>query len=140
MTWIPPRMEDIASPQNPYYNLTNSELTLINPELSKKLKESKMLRKEQLNLNEAIANVWRGEESLQENQQELTEEQIVEQLTEDITAICESIQEEVGFELSEDEIAYIVNSLLEAEEEDEDEDEDKDEDDDKPAFLKKKKK
>jgi uncharacterized protein YpuA (DUF1002 family) len=138
MTWIPPRMEDIASPQNPYYNLTNSELTLINPELSKKLKESKMLRKEQLDLSEAIANVWTGQQEEAPATEELTEEALVEQLTEDLTSVVEAIQEDVGFELNEDEINYIINALLEAEEEDEDEDED--EDDDKPAFMKKKKK
>ena len=140
MTWIPPRTEDIASPLNPFFNLSNSEVKEINPELSKKLKESKMNRNEQLNLSEAIANVWTGgqKQEIQESEEVLTEEMLVEQLTNDITAIVESVQEEVGFELSEDEINYIVDTLLEAEEEEEDEEED--EDDDKPAFMKKKKK
>tara|TARA_Y100000004_G_C8775458_1_gene352585 strand:+ start:31 stop:453 length:423 start_codon:yes stop_codon:yes gene_type:complete len=140
MTWIPPRAEDIASPLNPFFNLSDSEVKEINPELAKKLKESKMNRKEQLNLSEAIANVWTGgqKQEIQESEEVLTEEMLVEQLTNDITAIVESVQEEVGFELSEDEINYIVDTLLEAEEEEEDEEED--EDDDKPAFMKKKKK
>ena len=99
-----------------------------------------MNRKEQLNLSEAIANVWTGgqKQEIQESEEVLTEEMLVEQLTNDLTAIVESVQEEVGFELSEDEINYIVDTLLEAEEEEEEEDED--EDDDKPAFMKKKKK
>ena len=127
MTWIPPRTEDIASPLNPFYNLTNSEVQQVNPELSKKLKESKMNRKEHLDLNEAIANVWAGQapqEEIQEGEEVLTEEMLVEQLTEDLTTVVESIQDEVGFELSEDEINYIVDTLLEAEDEDEDEDDD----------------
>ena len=96
-----------------------------------------MNRKEQLNLHEAIANVWTGKaEEVQEETVEINEEQLIEQLTEDLTTVVESIQDEVGFELSEDEINYIIDTLLEAEE-DEDEDED---DDDKPAFMKKKKK
>ena len=96
-----------------------------------------MNRKEQLNLHEAIANVWTGKaEEVQEEAVEINEEQLIEQLTEDLTTVVESIQDEVGFELSEDEINYIIDTLLEAEE-DEDEDED---DDDKPAFMKKKKK
>tara|TARA_R100000805_G_C3508601_1_gene35701 strand:+ start:28 stop:432 length:405 start_codon:yes stop_codon:yes gene_type:complete len=128
MTWIPPRTEDIASPLNPFYNLTNSEVQQVNPELSKKLKESKMNRKEHLDLNEAIANVWTGgQQDIQEGEELITEEMLVEELTNDITTVVESIQEEVGFELSEDEINYIVDTLLEAEEEDEDEDEDEDE-------------
>ncbi len=99
-----------------------------------------MNRKEQLNLHEAIANVWTGQaEEVQEETVEINEEQLIEQLTEDLTVVVESIQDEVGFELSEDEINYIIDTLLEAEDEDEDEDEDKD-DDDKPAFMKKKKK
>ena len=109
MTWIPPRMEDIASPLNPFFNLADSEVKQINPEFAKKLKESKMLRKEQLDLSEAIANVWtQQEESKQE--EELTEEMLVEQLTEDLTSVVEAIQEDVGFELNEDEINYIVNN------------------------------
>ena len=138
MTWIPPRMEDIASPLNPFYNLSNSEVNSINPELAKKLKESQMNRKEQLDLSEAIANVWTGQQAEEPATEELTEEALVEQLTEDLTSVVEAIQEDVGFELNEDEINYIINALLEAEEEDEEEDED--EDDDKPAFMKKKKK
>tara|TARA_B100002019_G_scaffold60185_1_gene51584 strand:+ start:99 stop:521 length:423 start_codon:yes stop_codon:yes gene_type:complete len=140
MSWIAPRNEDISSPLNPFFNLTDSEVETINPELAKKLKESKMNRNEQLNLSEAIANVWTGgqKQQIQESEEVLTEEMLVEQLTNDITAIVESVQEEVGFELSEDEINYIVDTLLEAEEEEEDEEED--EDDDKPAFMKKKKK
>ena len=127
MTWIPPRAEDIASPLNPFYNLTDSEVKNFNPELAKKLKESKMNRKEQLNLSEAIANVWTGkQEEIQEEVVEINEEQLVEELTNDITAIVESIQEDVGFELSEDEINYIVDQLLEAEEEDEEEEEEDD--------------
>ena len=105
MTWIPPRTEDIASPLNPFYNLTNSEVQQVNPELSKKLKESKMNRKEHLDLNEAIANVWTGgQQDIQEGEELITEEMLVEELTNDITTVVESIQEEVGFELSEDEI------------------------------------
>ena len=97
-----------------------------------------MNRKEQLNLHEAIANVSTGKaEEVQEETVEINEEQLIEQLTEDLTTVVESIQDEVGFELSEDEINYIIDTLLEAEDEDEDEDED---DDDKPAFMKKKKK
>ena len=138
MTWIPPRMEDIASPLNPFFNLADSEVQQVNPELLKKLKESKMLRKEQLDLSEAIANVWTGQQEEAPATEELTEEALVEQLTEDLTSVVEAIQEDVGFELNEDEINYIINALLEAEEEDEEEEED--EDDDKPAFLKKKKK
>tara|TARA_Y100001938_G_C7885536_1_gene327186 strand:- start:79 stop:483 length:405 start_codon:yes stop_codon:yes gene_type:complete len=127
MTWIPPRTEDIASPLNPFYNLTNSEVQQVNPELSKKLKESKMNRKEHLDLNEAIANVWTGgQQDIQEGEELITEEMLVEELTNDITTVVESIQEEVGFELSEDEINYIVDTLLEAEDEEEDEDEDED--------------
>ena len=127
MTWIPPRAEDIASPLNPFYNLTDSEVKNFNPELAKKLKESKMNRKEQLSLSEAIANVWTGkQEEIQEEVVEINEEQLVEELTNDITAIVESIQEDVGFELSEDEINYIVDQLLEAEEEDEEEEEEDD--------------
>ena len=128
MTWIPPRTEDIASPLNPFFNLNNSEVQNFNPHLAKKLKESEMNRKEQLSLSEAIANVWSGKtEEIQEEAVEINEEQLVEELTNDITAIVESIQEDVGFELSEDEINYIVDTLLEAEHEDEDEDEDEDE-------------
>ena len=127
MTWIPPRAEDIASPLNPFFNLSDSEVKEINPELSKKLKESKMNRKEQLNLSEAIANVWTGgQEDIQEGEELITEEMLVEELTNDITTVVESIQEEVGFELSEDEINYIVDTLLEAEDEDEDEEEEDD--------------
>ena len=127
MTWIPPRAEDIASPLNPFFNLNNSEVQNFNPHLAKKLKESEMNRKEQLNLSEAIANVWSGKaEDVQEEAVEINEEQLVEELTNDITAIVESIQEDVGFELSEDEINYIVDQLLEAEDEDEDEAEDED--------------
>jgi hypothetical protein len=127
MTWIPPRAEDIASPLNPFFNLSDSEVKEINPELAKKLKESKMNRKEQLNLSEAIANVWTGgQEDIQEGEELITEEMLVEELTNDITTVVESIQEEVGFELSEDEINYIVDTLLEAEDEDEDEEEEDD--------------
>ena len=109
MTWIPPRTEDIASPLNPFYNLTNSEVQQVNPELSKKLKESKMNRKEHLDLNEAIANVWTGgQQDIQEGEELITEEMLVEELTNDITTVVESIQEEVGFELSEDEIVNEV--------------------------------
>ena len=127
MTWIPPRAEDISSPLNPFFNLTDSEVKNFNPELAKKLKESKMNRKEQLSLSEAIANVWTGkQEEIQEEVVEINEEQLVEELTNDITAIVESIQEDVGFELSEDEINYIVDQLLEAEEEDEEEEEEDD--------------
>ena len=127
MTWIPPRAEDIASPLNPFYNLTDSEVKNFNPELAKKLKESKMNRKEHLDLNEAIANVWTGgQQDIQEGEELITEEMLVEELTNDITTVVESIQEEVGFELSEDEINYIVDTLLEAEDEEEDEDEDED--------------
>ena len=134
MTWIPPRAEDIASPLNPFYNLTDSEVKNFNPELAKKLKESKMNRKEQLSLSEAIANVWTGkQEEIQEEVVEINEEQLVEELTNDITAIVESIQEDVGFELSEDEINYIVDQLLEAEEE---EDEEEEEEDDKKKKMK----
>ena len=132
-------MEDIASPLNPFFNLADSEVQQINPELSKKLKESKMLRKEQLDLSEAIANVWTGQQEEAPATEELTEEALVEQLTEDLTSVVEAIQEDVGFELNEDEINYIINAILEAEEEEE-EKEDEDEDDDKPAFMKKKKK
>jgi uncharacterized FlaG/YvyC family protein len=110
----------------------------INPELAKKLKESKMERKEQLNLNEAIANVWSGnQEEVQEEAVEINEEQLVEELTENISTIVESIQEDVGFELSEDEINYIVDTLLEAEDEEEEEGEDDDEK--KMGMMKKKK-
>ena len=140
MTWIPPRAEDIASPLNPFYNLTDSEVKNFNPELAKKLKESKMNRKEHLDLNEAIANVWAGQapqEEIQEGEEVLTEEMLVEQLTEDLTTVVESIQDEVGFELSEDEINYIVDTLLEAE--DEDEDEDDDEEKSKKMMMMKKK-
>jgi uncharacterized FlaG/YvyC family protein len=138
MTWIPPRTEDIASPLNPFFNLSNSEVKHINPELAKKLKESKMERKEQLNLNEAIANVWSGnQEEVQEEAVEINEEQLVEELTENISTIVESIQEDVGFELSEDEINYIVDTLLEAEDEEEEEGEDDDEK--KMGMMKKKK-
>ena len=127
MSWIAPRNEDISSPLNPFFNLTDSEVETINPELAKKLKESKMNRKEQLSLSEAIANVWTGkQEEIQEEVVEINEEQLVEELTNDITAIVESIQEDVGFELSEDEINYIVDQLLEAEEEDEEEEEEDD--------------
>ena len=132
-------MEDIASPLNPFFNLADSEVQQVNPELLKKLKESKMLRKEQLDLSEAIANVWTGQQEEAPATEEITEEALVEQLTDDLTSVVEAIQEDVGFELNEDEINYIINALLEAEEEDE-EKEDEDEDDDKPAFLKKKKK
>tara|TARA_R100001510_G_C7619102_1_gene180449 strand:- start:101 stop:505 length:405 start_codon:yes stop_codon:yes gene_type:complete len=130
MTWIPPRAEDIASPLNPFFNLTDSEVKNFNPELAKKLKESEMNRSEQLSLSEAIANVWTGkqEEEIQEEVVEINEEQLIEEITNDITEVVESIQEEVGFELNEDEINYIVDTLLEAEEE---EDEDEEEDDDK---------
>lgn len=126
MTWIPPRMEDIASPLNPFFNLSNSEVNSINPELAKKLKESQMNRKEHLDLNEAISNVWSGgaKQEIQESEEVINEEVLVEELTNDITTIVESIQEEVGFELSEDEINYIVDTLLEAEDEDEEEDDD----------------
>ena len=128
MTWIPPRAEDIASPLNPFYNLTDSEVKNFNPELAKKLKESEMNRSEQLSLSEAIANVWTGkqEEEIQEEVVEINEEQLIEEITNDITEVVESIQEEVGFELNEDEINYIVDTLLEEEEEDEDEEEDDD--------------
>ena len=127
MTWIPPRMEDIASPLNPFFNLSNSEVNSINPELAKKLKESQMNRKEHLDLNEAISNVWSGgaKQEIQESEEVINEEVLVEELTNDITTIVESIQEEVGFELSEDEINYIVDTLLEAEDEEEDDDEEK---------------
>ena len=128
MTWIPPRAEDIASPLNPFFNLTDSEVKNFNPELAKKLKESEMNRSEQLSLSEAIANVWTGkqEEEIQEEVVEINEEQLIEEITNDITEVVESIQEEVGFELNEDEINYIVDTLLEEEEEDEDEEEDDD--------------
>ena len=128
MTWIPPRAEDIASPLNPFFNLTDSEVKNFNPELAKKLKESEMNRTEQLSLSEAIANVWTGkqEEEIQEEVVEINEEQLIEEITNDITEVVESIQEEVGFELNEDEINYIVDTLLEEEEEDEDEEEDDD--------------
>ena len=138
MTWIPPRMEDIASPLNPFFNLSNSEVNSINPELAKKLKESQMNRKEHLDLNEAIANVWTGgaKQEIQESEEVINEEVLVEELTNDITTIVESIQEEVGFELSEDEINYIVDTLLEAEDEDE---EDDDEEKSKKMMMMKKK-
>ena len=138
MTWIPPRAEDIASPLNPFYNLTDSEVKNFNPELAKKLKESKMNRKEHLDLNEAIANVWTGgaKQEIQESEEVINEEVLVEELTNDITTIVESIQEEVGFELSEDEINYIVDTLLEAEDEDE---EDDDEEKSKKMMMMKKK-
>jgi len=128
MTWIPPRAEDISSPLNPFFNLTDSEVKNFNPELAKKLKESEMNRSEQLSLSEAIANVWTGkqEEEIQEEVVEINEEQLIEEITNDITEVVESIQEEVGFELNEDEINYIVDTLLEEEEEDEDEEEDDD--------------
>ena len=139
MTWIPPRMEDIASPLNPFFNLSNSEVNSINPELAKKLKESQMNRKEHLDLNEAISNVWTGgaKQEIQESEEVINEEVLVEELTNDITTIVESIQEEVGFELSEDEINYIVDTLLEAE--DEDEEEDDDEEKSKKMMMMKKK-
>ena len=139
MTWIPPRMEDIASPLNPFFNLSNSEVNSINPELAKKLKESQMNRKEHLDLNEAISNVWSGgaKQEIQESEEVINEEVLVEELTNDITTIVESIQEEVGFELSEDEINYIVDTLLEAE--DEDEEEDHDEEKSKKMMMMKKK-
>ena len=139
MTWIPPRMEDIASPLNPFFNLSNSEVNSINPELAKKLKESQMIRKEHLDLNEAISNVWSGgaKQEIQESEEVINEEVLVEELTNDITTIVESIQEEVGFELSEDEINYIVDTLLEAE--DEDEEEDDDEEKSKKMMMMKKK-
>ncbi len=138
MTWIPPRMEDIASPLNPFFNLSNSEVNSINPELAKKLKESQMNRKEHLDLNEAISNVWTGgaKQEIQESEEVINEEVLVEELTNDITTIVESIQEEVGFELSEDEINYIVDTLLEAEDEDE---EDDDEEKSKKMTMMKKK-
>jgi hypothetical protein len=138
MTWIPPRMEDIASPLNPFFNLSNSEVNSINPELAKKLKESQMNRKEHLDLNEAISNVWSGgaKQEIQESEEVINEEVLVEELTNDITTIVESIQEEVGFELSEDEINYIVDTLLEAEDEDE---EDDDEEKSKKMMMMKKK-
>ncbi len=138
MTWIPPRMEDIASPLNPFFNLSNSEVNSINPELAKKLKESQMNRKEHLDLNEAISNVWTGgaKQEIQESEEVINEEVLVEELTNDITTIVESIQEEVGFELSEDEINYIVDTLLEAEDEDE---EDDDEEKSKKMMMMKKK-
>ena len=139
MTTIPPRMEDIASPLNPFFNLSNSEVNSINPELAKKLKESQMNRKEHLDLNEAISNVWSGgaKQEIQESEEVINEEVLVEELTNDITTIVESIQEEVGFELSEDEINYIVDTLLEAE--DEDEEEDDDEEKSKKMMMMKKK-
>ena len=139
MTWSPPRMEDIASPLNPFFNLSNSEVNSINPELAKKLKESQMNRKEHLDLNEAISNVWSGgaKQEIQESEEVINEEVLVEELTNDITTIVESIQEEVGFELSEDEINYIVDTLLEAE--DEDEEEDDDEEKSKKMMMMKKK-
>ena len=138
MTWIPPRMEDIASPLNPFFNLSNSEVNSINPELAKKLKESQMNRKEHLDLNEAISNVWTGgaKQEIQESEEVINEEVLVEELTNDITTIVESIQEEVGFELNEDEINYIVDTLLEAEDEDE---EDDDEEKSKKMMMMKKK-
>ena len=140
MTWIPPRMEDIASPLNPFFNLSNSEVNSINPELAKKLKESQMNRKEHLDLNEAIANVWTGgaKQEIQESEEVINEEVLVEELTNDITTIVESIQEEVGFELSEDEINYIVDTLLEAEEGEEEEEEDDEEKSKKMMMMKKK--
>ena len=139
MTWIPPRMEDIASPLNPFFNLSDSEVNSVNPELAKKLKESQMNRKEHLDLNEAIANVWTGgaKQEIQESEEVINEEVLVEELTNDITTIVESIQDEVGFELSEDEINYIVDTLLEAEDEEEEEGEDDDEK--KMGMMKKKK-
>ena len=139
MTWIPPRMEDIASPLNPFFNLSNSEVNSINPALAKKLKESQMNRKDHLDLNEAISNVWSGgaKQEIQESEEVINEEVLVEELTNDITTIVESIQEEVGFELSEDEINYIVDTLLEAE--DEDEEEDDDEEKSKKMMMMKKK-
>tara|TARA_Y100000114_G_scaffold125839_1_gene122072 strand:+ start:256 stop:654 length:399 start_codon:yes stop_codon:yes gene_type:complete len=132
-------MEDIASPLNPFFNLSNSEVNSINPELAKKLKESQMNRKEHLDLNEAISNVWSGgaKQEIQESEEVINEEVLVEELTNDITTIVESIQEEVGFELSEDEINYIVDTLLEAE--DEDEEEDDDEEKSKKMMMMKKK-
>ena len=142
MTWIPPRAEDIASPLNPFFNLTNSEVKNFNPELAKKLtKENNMNRKEHLNLNEAISNVWTGgaKEEIQESEEVINEEVLVEELTNDITAIVESIQEDVGFELSEDEINYIVDQLLEAEDGEEEEDEDDEEKSKKMMMMKKKK-
>ena len=140
MTWIPPRMEDIASPLNPFFNLSNSEVNSVNPELAKKLKESQMNRKEHLDLNEAIANVWTGgaKQEIQESEEVINEEVLVEELTNDITTIVESIQEEVGFELSEDEINYIVDTLLEAEEGEEEEEEDDEEKSKKMMMMKKK--
>ena len=140
MTWIPPRMEDIASPLNPFFNLSNSEVNSINPELAKKLKESQMNRKEHLDLNEAISNVWTGgaKQEIQESEEVINEEVLVEELTNDITTIVESIQEEVGFELSEDEINYIVDTLLEAEEGEEEEEEDDEEKSKKMMMMKKK--
>ena len=131
-------MEDIASPLNPFFNLSNSEVNSINPELAKKLKESQMNRKEHLDLNEAISNVWTGgaKQEIQESEEVINEEVLVEELTNDITTIVESIQEEVGFELSEDEINYIVDTLLEAEDEDE---EDDDEEKSKKMMMMKKK-
>ena len=140
MTWIPPRMEDIASPLNPFFNLSNSEVNSINPELAKKLKESQMNRKEHLDLNEAISNVWTGgaKQEIQESEEVINEEVLAEELTNDITTIVESIQEEVGFELSEDEINYIVDTLLEAEEGEEEEEEDDEEKSKKMMMMKKK--
>ena len=140
MTWIPPRMEDIASPLNPFFNLSDSEVNSVNPELAKKLKESQMNRKEHLDLNEAIANVWTGgaKQEIQESEEVINEEVLVEELTNDITTIVESIQEEVGFELSEDEINYIVDTLLEAEEGEEEEEEDDEEKSKKMMMMKKK--
>ena len=141
MTWIPPRMEDIASPLNPFFNLSNSEVNSVNPELAKKLKESQMNRKEHLDLNEAIANVWTGgaKQEIQESEEVINEEVLVEELTNDITTIVESIQEEVGFELSEDEINYIVDTLLEAEEGEEEEEGEDDEEKSKKMMMMKKK-
>lgn len=140
MTWIPPRMEDIASPLNPFFNLSDSEVNSVNPELAKKLKESQMNRKEHLDLNEAIANVWTGgaKQEIQESEEVINEEVLVEELTNDITTIVESIQEEVGFELNEDEINYIVDTLLEAEEGEEEEEEDDEEKSKKMMMMKKK--
>lgn len=98
-----------------------------------------MNRKEHLDLNEAISNVWSGgaKQEIQESEEVINEEVLVEELTNDITTIVESIQEEVGFELSEDEINYIVDTLLEAE--DEDEEEDDDEEKSKKMMMMKKK-
>ncbi len=100
-----------------------------------------MNRKEHLNLNEAISNVWTGgaKEEIQESEEIINEEVLVEELTNDITAIVESIQEDVGFELSEDEINYIVDQLLEAEDGEEEEEEEDDEEKSKKMMMMKKK-